>query len=65
MDTPERHRPPREPPVAATGSGTGEGLERLRREGEDFLSAADSAIERALSNDSEGFLRHVRQTGGQ
>jgi len=37
----------------------------MRRAGEDLLSAADKAIQRALSGDSEAFLRANRQEGGQ
>lgn len=40
-------------------------LERLRRQADDFLAAGDAAIERALSADSEAFLRSSRQLGGQ
>jgi len=41
------------------------GLEDLRLEGEAFLAAGDEAIRRALSGDSEAFLRANRQQGGQ
>ncbi len=34
-------------------------------EAERHLNAADRAIERALSGNSEAFLRSVRQEGGQ
>ena len=50
------------------GSGNppgGGSLESMRRAGEDLLSAADKAIQRALSGDSEAFLRANRQEGGQ
>ncbi|MGE0553215.1 MAG: hypothetical protein AB7R55_07275 [Gemmatimonadales bacterium] len=40
-------------------------LERLRQQADDFLAAGDAAIERALSSDSEAFLRSSRQLGGQ
>jgi hypothetical protein len=43
----------------------GGGLDELRRAGEDLLAAGDEAIRRALSGDSEGFLRANRQEGGQ
>ncbi len=73
MDTPERHRPVNAPPDAtdapdapdAPDAQGGDGLERMRRRGDEFLSAGDSAIEGVLSSDSVGFLKHVRQTGGQ
>ena len=44
------------------GNGT---LGELRRAGEDLLALGDEAIRRALSGDSEGFLRANRQEGGQ
>lgn len=47
---------------APAGGGN---LGELRRAGEDLLSAGDEAIRRALSGDSEGFLRANRQEGGQ
>ncbi len=47
------------------GGGSLESLESMRRAGEDLLSAADKAIQRALSGDSEAFLRANRQEGGQ
>jgi len=40
-------------------------LEQLRSQADDFLAAGDAAIERALSSDSEAFLRSARQLGGQ
>jgi len=40
-------------------------LERLRQQADDFLAAGDAAIERALSSDSEAFLRSSRQLGGE
>lgn len=44
--------------------GTGDGAE-LREAGEAFLAAADEAINRALSGNSEQFLAQNRQMGGQ
>lgn len=40
-------------------------LDRLRAAGEEFLAAGDEAIRRALSGDSEAFLRANRQRGGE
>jgi hypothetical protein len=37
----------------------------LRHAGEQLLAAADRAIERTLSPNSESFLRASRQEGGQ
>lgn len=65
METPERHRRRDDSTDSAPRPDGGGGLERTRRAGEDFLSAGDEAIQRALSGDSEQFLRQVRQTGGQ
>lgn len=43
----------------------GSGLGELHRAGEDLLAAGDAAIRRALSKNSESFLRANRQRGGQ
>lgn len=40
-------------------------LEHLHREGADLLRAADEAISRALSGDSERFVAASRQRGGE
>jgi hypothetical protein len=37
----------------------------LRRDSDGFLSAGDEAIRRALSGNSQLFLRSVRQHGGE
>ena len=37
----------------------------MREQGESFLSAADRAIDRALSTDANSFLRQIRQDSGQ
>ena len=44
---------------------TGGNLGGLRQAGEGFLAAADAAIGRALSGDSEQFLAMTRQQGGE
>ena len=46
-------------------STAGGQLGQLRHEGEQFLRAAEEAINRALSTDSEAFLTATRQQGGQ
>lgn len=40
-------------------------LGELHRAGDDLLAAGDAAIRRALSRNSETFLRANRQRGGQ
>ena len=62
-----RFRDPREergpgPPAGQPVEGD---RERQRREAEELLAASDAAIARALSGDSEAFLRANRQQGGQ
>lgn len=50
---------------AGPAPGGGGNLGELHRAGEDLLAAGDEAIRRALSSDSEAFLRANRQRGGQ
>jgi hypothetical protein len=47
------------------GHGDGAGLDRVRRRAGGLLDAADEAIDRVLSGDSEAFIRQNRQQGGQ
>jgi hypothetical protein len=49
----------------ADGSGGADDLDAVREAGERFLTAGDEAIDRALSGDSEAFLRASRQEGGE
>lgn len=67
MDTIERHvqRVVSANVGGGPGADQGAGLDAVRDEAERFLRAADRAIERALSGDSEEFLRSTRQQGGQ
>jgi hypothetical protein len=54
--------------VQAGGSsdpGTGDTLQQAREQGDRLLAAGDEAIRRALSGNSESFLRSGRQQGGQ
>jgi hypothetical protein len=51
------------PQEAALAEGSD--LDALRAAGEEFLRAADDAISRALSGDSERFLEAARQQGGE
>ena len=46
-------------------SPSADNLDQLRQEGEDLLRAADNAISRALSGDSERFVAASRQRGGE
>ena len=64
MNERERQRPVR-PRFAGdpSDSSDGEGLEAARAER--LMQAADDAIARALSGDSERFLNATRQSGGQ
>lgn len=64
MRTRNRHRDPNEAPEAGGAPApapAGEARERAQR----LLEAADDAIQRALSDDSERFLAQNRQQGGQ
>jgi hypothetical protein len=45
--------------------GSHEPLDEARAAGERFLAAGDEAIRRALSGDSQAFLRANRQRGGE
>jgi hypothetical protein len=64
MHTRERHNEPR--PAGQGGSGDGgDDLTRARADAEQLIAAADRAIERALSTNSEAFLAANRQRGGQ
>jgi hypothetical protein len=54
-----------ERPGPQDGGADGGSLGSFREAGERFLRAGDRAISRALSGDSESFLRSSRQEGGQ
>lgn len=66
MNERERERPVR-PRFAGepSDSSAGDGLEAARARAERLMQAADVAIARALSADSERFLNATRQSGGQ
>jgi hypothetical protein len=66
MTEKERDRPERSR-FAGEPSSTSEvdGLEIARTHADRLLQAADDAIARALSGDSERFLLATRQSGGQ
>jgi hypothetical protein len=46
-------------------TGAGDTLQQAREQGDRLLAAGDEAIRRALSGNSESFLRSGRQQGGQ
>lgn len=48
-----------------SGGGERENRERVRREGEDLLAAADEAIQRVLSGDSAEFLAQSQQVNAE
>jgi hypothetical protein len=51
--------------LAPDDAGGAADTDELRGAGETFLAAADEAINRALSGNSEQFLAQNRQLGGQ
>lgn len=63
METRQRRPEPR--PATGTPEGDGDGSAALQQRARDLLTAADRAIERVLSQDSEQFLRNSVQRGGQ
>ncbi len=65
MEARERHNMPESHGSGGTDPAANDALDRLRSAGERFLSAGDEAIRKALSGDSEAFLRANRQRGGQ
>jgi hypothetical protein len=64
-DRERRIHPAEEPRASAGTPPSGGSLDGVRRSGERLLAAADEAIRRTLSGDSEGFVRASRQEGGQ
>ena len=60
-----RERRPEERPTRTAPAGTPDNLDSLRATAARLLAAGDIAIERALSQSSETFLRATRQTGGE
>jgi hypothetical protein len=55
----------RGPGAAGGDAGDSGTLDDIRELADRFLRASDEAIERALSRDSQEFLRASRQEGGQ
>ncbi len=60
----ERIRQPEQRFEAPAGAPGG-GLEQVRQQADELLAAADEAIRKALSGDSQQFLRAIRQHGGE
>lgn len=65
MESPERRREQEGHGGTPNDQEPDSQLDRLRAAGEGFLAAGDEAIRRALSGDSEAFLRANRQRGGE
>lgn len=66
MNERERNHPETpQPGPAAAGGADGANLNSLRATGAAMLAAADDAISRVLSGDSQAFNQAVRQEGGQ
>ena len=61
---PHDEQPDKEHNPNAGSDPSGEGPERATSEGKDLLAEANAAIEKALSADSETFLKAPRQTCG-
>lgn len=67
MNQNERPRPdhPSPPPDESAGNAGGANLNAIRQTAGNMLTAADDAITRVLSGDSQAFNTAVRQGGGQ
>lgn len=65
MSQNERDRTQRMPPATAMPDDGDDALDSTRSNAERLLRAADDAITRALSADSERFLQATRQAGGE
>jgi hypothetical protein len=67
MNEQERTRPeiPQPASSGSTGGTGGANLNALRASGAALLAAADDAITRVLSGDSQAFTQAARQEGGQ
>jgi hypothetical protein len=64
MHTRERQHDDRQHPQS-DGALAGSGLDALTANAERMLAAGDDAIDRALSGNSDAFLRANRQHGGE
>jgi hypothetical protein len=64
METIERRSERPATPVSSYGAGD-TGPDPLYAAAAGLLSAADAAIQRALSHDSQAYLQSMRQEGGQ
>ena len=61
----ERTVPTEQPQASGGGTPTPANLATGVQAGQNFWDAADDAITRALSGDSEAFLQATRQEGGE
>ena len=59
------HDAPQPAPDGNAGGPSGANLNALRQSGAALLAAADDAITRVLSGDSQAFNQAARQEGGQ
>jgi hypothetical protein len=64
-ERPRTNRDPGDHEPPAGGPADGGDIDRLRGDADQLLDAAERAIARALSGDSEAFLQANRQRGGQ
>ena len=65
MDLRERQNEAERPRPAGDGNPGSDNLDSLSSQADRMLAAADSALDRVLSGDSERFLRANQQHGGQ
>lgn len=65
MTAREQMRPERTQTTVVDPGIGGDGLASARAQADQLLGAADKAIARVLSTDSERFLGSIRQQGGQ
>lgn len=65
MSERERMAPDNTLQPSSGGGNEDQNLEQIRQTANEFLAAGDEAIRRALSVDSEDFLRANRQHGGE
>jgi hypothetical protein len=52
-------------PSSGSDEDKGSNMDKIKQAGDDLLAAGDEAIKRALSGNSEAFLKSTRQSGGE